>query len=468
MFDAVRRQSDPDLIAQTRLPTSAEAASRLHIPQERVLCESVESGADEVFRRARVLFESEDVIVIALGGPSRSGKGFLMEKLRSMAAAEGIGMYTLPMDRFYLLKEQRAALEALIGREVTFDDPESIWYERLHLTLNALKAGATDVLLPNYLYDRQGPDRSWDHDASLPSQQKKLYVVDGIFAGHPAGGVPDIADIQVHMHADGATQAARRIQVDRERGRKTVDAAHIFLDFVAKKRNEHIDPFANGAHVAIKNTMPPHELMQRAPRRDQRKMLVSHAHPDDVERLLQSARENGFVESGYNEFVDIYTAIHGRSEKDYARLRFAQGDKGIHGARLTLSLHTEDGANYKGDYDLYPQAEHARTYQEGMMASFEVDRAIAVWKRRITMVCGSATVFVDSDVLAGNIEGKSLPLERGKLVPPAAAVPLSSQVETIDASFAQVEQMERMLKDIVGGFAQENRNTFEMAKDALK
>lgn len=466
-FRGVQVESEPDLLFNARLPMSGEAAKHLRVPEGQRICDDAESGAREVFARVKRVLESKNVAIVSLGGPSRAGKGFLTASLRALAEHEGIGVADIPMDWFYLLAEQRAELEKILGRDVTFDDPESIWYERVLQTIEALKRGESDILFPNYLYDKQGPDRLWQSGVPLPTTDKRIFIVDGIFAAHPASGIPQIADVNAFMRSDGATQAARRIQVDKERGRNTVDAAHVFFDFVAGKRNEHIDPFARGADVLIRNTMPPSELIGRIPRRNERKFLIQQDRQNAVRAALTAPGPDSFVETDLSQFVDVYAPVTGRSSDDYGRIRFVQGSEGIQQTNATLSLKNGDDV-YKGTYPLYPHERFVQRYARGLLACMNVDEAIVVSKRRIEFMCGGTKAIVDGDVKAWSSRGMDLDVQGGRIVTPGHAVEFPGQLEVIDGDLARIDRIRTAIQRATGMSAEiVLGHTFGMTRAAL-
>lgn len=189
--------------------------------------------------------------VIAIGGPSCSGKTTLARRLVEHWGADRARAISL--DRYYrdlsaLSLEQRA--------EVNFDHPDSLDGDLLMRQICELAAGRA-VELPTY--DFAAHTRGETVELVQPSD---FVVLEGLFTFHWSP-LCDVLDIKVFLDVRNQTALDRRIHRDtRERGRTEESVREQWSRSVAPMREVYVDPTRQLADLVISGQQTIEDMQQ--------------------------------------------------------------------------------------------------------------------------------------------------------------------------------------------------------------
>jgi len=139
--------------------------------------------------------------VIALCGPSASGKGFVSSYLLNQ---QNLSVQVLGMDDYY---KSESELIKEMGEEINWDVPEAVKMDLFVQHIQQLKCGET-IQRPLYVNQSSGPGYDVG-ERTMKLDTKQILLVEGIFAADSR--VCELADIVIFNHSSIHSRLLRRI-----------------------------------------------------------------------------------------------------------------------------------------------------------------------------------------------------------------------------------------------------------------
>lgn len=196
-------------------------------------------------------------IVIAVAGPSGSGKSWLAEHVANEIKATS-KVVLLAEDSYF---RQQSHLSPQQREQTNYDHPDAIDETLLVDHITELKSGGT---VESPVYDYQTHDRS---AAVVPLGPCEVLIVEGILLLHRQA-VREQADLCVFVDAPEETCLARRLRRDTiERGRTEESVITQFEQTVKPMLRQFVEPSKSHADMIVENSggMPSEidELLRR-------------------------------------------------------------------------------------------------------------------------------------------------------------------------------------------------------------
>ena len=194
--------------------------------------------------------------VIAITGPSGSGKSFLAQALQQslQAFSPSLKIAVLAEDSYY---RDQTHVPMAEREQVNYDHPAALEHDLLLSHLRDIKAG-TSVDVPSYDYAR--------HTRSELRQQlhpTELLIVEGILLLSHAQLRHEF-DLRLFVDTPMDVCLTRRMQRDcMERGRSEESVRQQFEATVLPMFHEHIAPTKDHAHLVVSGEDSPQSLTQR-------------------------------------------------------------------------------------------------------------------------------------------------------------------------------------------------------------
>ncbi len=194
--------------------------------------------------------------VIAIAGPSGSGKSFLAEALQLALQTSFPSLQTaiLAEDSYY---RDQSNVPMAQREQVNYDHPSALEHDLLLSHLRDLKAGSS-VAIPTYDYAQH--TRS---DELRELQPTQLLIVEGILL---LSHVHLRQEFDLRLFVDTPLDVCleRRMQRDCvERGRSEESVKQQFETTVLPMFHEHIAPTRDHAHIVLSGEDSPQSLTER-------------------------------------------------------------------------------------------------------------------------------------------------------------------------------------------------------------
>ncbi len=194
------------------------------------------------------------MIVIAIAGPSGSGKSELARGIRDLAAGRGLSAGILGEDGYY---RDLGHLSDSERRAVNYDAPEALEHGLLLEHLDRLRAGrAVEVPVYDFVRRRRAGTR--------PQAPCEALVAEGILLLSDSR-LRERFDFSMYIDVPLETCLARRLARDAaERGRGRESAIRQFEATVRPMFHRHIAPSRRHADLAVDGSGAPGETLRRA------------------------------------------------------------------------------------------------------------------------------------------------------------------------------------------------------------
>lgn len=180
-------------------------------------------------------------VVILIGGGSGSGKTTLAEEIKDALKGEHIETTIISMDRFYTGLEEMERKG--IGRN--FDDPRSLNWEELKKTLEEIKVGKKEIILPVYSFiehKRVGKERVRIGD---------VVILEGIWALLKRE-ILEMADLKIYVDTPADIRLSRRVRRDiLERGRDVDGVIKQYIEQVRPMHYKYVEPTKEDADIIV-------------------------------------------------------------------------------------------------------------------------------------------------------------------------------------------------------------------------
>lgn len=192
------------------------------------------------------------VAVVAIGGPSCSGKSTLVEALRAFWGPKNTAV--LPIDAYY---RDQAHLPMEERMKCNFDAPEAIDWALLTDQLAELIAGNA---IERPIYDYTTHTRAKER---IRLEPRPIVMVEGLFALWP-DALRRLAAARVYVELPAERCLARRIVRDRvERGRSEAQVREQFERFVRPMAERYVLPTRACADLVVPGDGPLERSVER-------------------------------------------------------------------------------------------------------------------------------------------------------------------------------------------------------------
>jgi uridine kinase len=218
-------------------------------------------------------------VILGIAGGSGSGKTYLARRIQQAAGPEQVAV--LSMDQYFCSLTD--AERQLDPRDINFDHPSHIDFQRLADDLQALRAGQR-ILAPSYDFRTQ-----IQTPGSIPVEPARVIVVEGLFIlGEPLVG---LFDLTVFLEVDADQRLIGRLLRDLDERDADI---HWNIDryqrFVRPGYETFVKPTLLAADVVVDFTYR---------RRLFQELLVAAVrgyvvHGSDLRSLIDSVRSDGY------------------------------------------------------------------------------------------------------------------------------------------------------------------------------
>ncbi len=226
-------------LAVEGLPQDEKLQKLMRKPKQQITC-----GFDEGLQKAVALIDSKrfssgsKCVVVAVAGPSASGKGFWVKRLEWPFCER---VTSISLDMFYRPDETRT----------NFDEKGAINLKLAASLIRDLKAGEP-ILIPSYGFDNKNP-KNWE-----PRYPREFVIVEGLHA--LSSPIIELADVKIFLETGIWDQIVRRILRDmKERPTFTpAGALKYFLGTALPMQRKYVDPTKKNADIIVSTSYNPH------------------------------------------------------------------------------------------------------------------------------------------------------------------------------------------------------------------